>query len=564
MPHKKIDQDKLRIQFEKPGYKKEPINQVPEHYVDLENIISQYQKTLRNINTQTNKCGISKLYDDLISFGTWISDELLPLEVKEMVGKIPEGEYLTIEIDDSLSHLPWELLCFDGQFLCERYNFGRSVNTCDDVSGINPRKLNNTYETWVIKNPTDDLPDTEKEAGEIRRLFKKVNGTKVKMSDATPSLISEKIKSYDFLHFTGHAEKDGLIFKEGVFRAFDDTRNMTGGTPMPYLIFANACESAYWKESENGSSGLANAFIRAGAMHYIGTSWKIISGPSKDFAIAFYKHLCDSSSIGEAVRKARLELKEKGGNTCWASYVHYGDPTDIIISNGEKEPVLNNILRISYIKKRDIPRENTTVTNISEAKVGKDLDRKGETNPDIKNDPKIKPDKKYNIKILAPMLIMIVCLTGFLIHYHEPDDQPLTLAVLVDDLLSDVLNVQKDYFVASAIEKQIIDKTHIKLLERRRLADLEREKLIGGGPVNWLPRKSGFLSARLMLYLYVNKSESKPYVIMDLIDTIKGFKIEIFHEQLENGKLVLAQKERLTEELLKTLKNKSVIAKFQK
>ena len=75
--------------------------------------------------------------------------------------------------------------------------------------------------------------------------------------------------------------------------------------------------------------GLANAFLLAGVKHYVGTFWEISDEPSSHFALEFYKNLISDMTIGEAVRKSRLELIREYGeeSIVWASYVLYGDPT---------------------------------------------------------------------------------------------------------------------------------------------------------------------------------------------------------------------------------------------
>ena len=76
-------------------------------------------------------------------------------------------------------------------------------------------------------------------------------------------------------------------------------------------------------------TGWANAFLLAGAQHYIGSAWEMPDEPSAAFATAFYQALAQGFSVGEAVRHARLTLVERDGDesAVWASYVLYGDPT---------------------------------------------------------------------------------------------------------------------------------------------------------------------------------------------------------------------------------------------
>jgi len=110
---------------------------------------------------------------------------------------------------------------------------------------------------------------------------------------------------------------------------------MVGTGTMPALIFSNACQSARTEEwglkefFQDEIFGLANAFILAGVKHYIGTFWEILDEPSRRFALEFYKNILAGSSVGEALRLARIKLiNDYGEETIvWASYLLYGDPT---------------------------------------------------------------------------------------------------------------------------------------------------------------------------------------------------------------------------------------------
>jgi len=50
--------------------------------------------------------------------------------------------------------------------------------------------------------------------------------------------------------------------------------------------------------------------------------------PGSLFSIRFYEYLLSGKTIGEAVKLSRLDLiEEYGPDTCWASYILYGNPT---------------------------------------------------------------------------------------------------------------------------------------------------------------------------------------------------------------------------------------------
>ena len=109
---------------------------------------------------------------------------------------------------------------------------------------------------------------------------------------------------------------------------------MGGLQPMPLLVFSHACQTGHgdWHivgDFEQRIVGIANAYLLAGVRHYIGTFWEILDQPSLRFAKSFYTFLTEGETIGEAVRRARLDLIGAYGEetVVWASYMLYGDPT---------------------------------------------------------------------------------------------------------------------------------------------------------------------------------------------------------------------------------------------
>jgi CHAT domain-containing protein len=76
------------------------------------------------------------------------------------------------------------------------------------------------------------------------------------------------------------------------------------------------------------AEGLASAFIYGGARACIGALWPIHDDAAAQFAIEFYRSALDGQTVGEALRLARGEIKERfPDRITWAAFVLYGDPT---------------------------------------------------------------------------------------------------------------------------------------------------------------------------------------------------------------------------------------------
>jgi CHAT domain-containing protein/tetratricopeptide (TPR) repeat protein len=251
---------------------------------------------------------------------------------------------LVLALDDALVHIPWELL-FDGHtFLCRRFSIGRTVSTPQPLV-VSRRTLQKTpLSMLIIADPLGNLEAAAREgrtiheelASEAHHLQVEVRGAPVGRTQ-----VAQSLGQYDVLHYAGHATYDLQHPEQSGWLLADDPltstmiRQLGSTASMPALVFANACRSGQtgaWQGSphaEQAIYGIANAFLLAGAQHYIGTFWDVPDEQSCAFAIGFYRQLSQGWRIGDALRRARQTLADRYGeaHVVWASYVLYGDPT---------------------------------------------------------------------------------------------------------------------------------------------------------------------------------------------------------------------------------------------
>ncbi|MBF0559733.1 MAG: CHAT domain-containing protein [Nitrospirae bacterium] len=278
----------------------------------------------------------------LKEYGRLLYDGLIPSEIKDRLSKTDQKN-LMISIDDSLVHIPWELV-YDGKdFLCQRFSMGRSVSTKQPVSAV-ARAVSRPLKMIILADPQGDLKAAYDEGVGIKTEIEKLDewiNVSLKTTDIKADSVRAKIRSFDIIHYAGHAVhndkapgESGWMFKDDKMSA-EDIIAMTGVMPMPSLVFSNACQTGRTEEWKIGEDyeykifGLANAFLLSGVQHYIGTFWEIPDEAGYHFAIYFYKKLCEGVSIGEALRLARQSLIKKYGEDTivWAGYMLYGDPT---------------------------------------------------------------------------------------------------------------------------------------------------------------------------------------------------------------------------------------------
>ena len=310
-------------------------------FSEIESLCSQITALLSNANkTGELTTGPS---EELRKTSQLLFDEIFPSEIKSRL-RGSQCQFLIFSIDEQLVQIPWELLHDGTAFLSLRFACGRIVRTRQKFVPPKLRSSSMTGEMLIIADPTGDLDSAYQEAVCIRNsLEKNVKNIKVhlKTTNIDGQFLKKNIRDYDVVHFAGHADYNpnnpsdsGWILKDQKITA-RDIANLGESPRFPVIVFSNACQSGAtneWCLKEKYSEeiyGLANAFLLAGAKHYIGTFWKIIDEPSAYFSQQFYEAIFKNIAIGEAVRLARLKLVEKYGpkTVVWASYMLYGDPS---------------------------------------------------------------------------------------------------------------------------------------------------------------------------------------------------------------------------------------------
>ena len=285
----------------------------------------------------------AEILDGLKKSGQLLFDLLIPNKAREKIGA-SDARHLVLYVDDKLVHIPWELL-FDGkQFFCRRFAMGRIVSTRQAPTSLARRALKAPHKMLILADPRGDLDASYREGMEIRNYLddkRERFHVDFKSDPVDVSFVKKNLRDYDIVHYAGHGDyhadnpaESGWLLKDDRLKA-SDVSAMGGLQPMPSLVFSNACQTGQTGEwqihdgYERQIFGLANAYLLAGVQHYIGTFWEILDEPSGYFAKRFYSFLAQGAAVGEAVRRARLELIDAYGEETivWATYMLYGDPS---------------------------------------------------------------------------------------------------------------------------------------------------------------------------------------------------------------------------------------------
>ncbi|ETR72351.1 MAG: hypothetical protein OMM_01780 [Candidatus Magnetoglobus multicellularis str. Araruama] len=606
----------LRIDLHTPDYNFFDDNKII-NFTKIEEISRRLIDTINQAEKRSQ--GGNSLIKDLQSAGSILCDQLLTAELKDKLKSQRTIENLLLEIDDSLVYIPWELIYLGNDFLCLQFNTGRKVNV-RNCGNIEHRKISHPLTMWLLGESQNDLDHVEKEINTIKQLVSAINMDQKRieltvdsgpLSQLTTELIQERLRDYDFVHFSGHSEycqdnpeNSGWKLTEGYFTA-QHVDDMTGSVPMPAFVFPNACQSARtqsWDLKDNNVFDLARAFKLAGVKHFLGTFWNIMDKSGSDFSIELYKNLFSGKTFGEAVRLARKKLIETGSDVTWASYVLYGDPDEKIIdieSNSDSFQIKPKKPDIDAFQNNGISKHSEPIAQKS--KYRSTLSKVKES---IRNASANMPF------FLIGMIIFIVCLIPVslkIMKYFETEQfiriqafeskQHIEKEGLVDQLffeLSEIIgespfhqkcpmdenddwsskplgiaiishaqNNDKDRFIAddisSCLEKKIVDNTRLKVVCRINeeiipvLKELIRANLPSAAPASQILPQLRF--ANLILYVSLNHMTSPSTIVMKLVDLKQMTYIQLFNEDFNEQEYLIHKNTAFSIQLIKFLQH---------
>lgn len=276
--------------------------------------------------------------------------EGLQKDIKE--GSIP------LVIRTNQPSFPWELIYYEGNFLCLKRPVVRGIwGKQDDNEKIPSLKSRGVFSILIISDPRDRFSEAKLEVDELISLlpdnvgFKLLSGKEANFVTVT-ELLSKG--TYNMIHYSGEVgfdeEKEEtyleLADKNLFISTITKTKIITGNP----FIFINGCKSS---KGEVAAENLAIAFLNKGAIGFVGTLWRVSDVGARCFATNFYRFLFKGWSLGEAGKLARIKTKkELKTDFTWASIVIYGDPYMQIIKpvdfdkcSSEVEQVLNYALQ---------------------------------------------------------------------------------------------------------------------------------------------------------------------------------------------------------------------------
>ena len=143
------------------------VRQYEEIPIPIEKIDNRCHEIVDTLNACNRNSRIDRnLIAQLREMGQTFRDELFTSNIKKKIQE-SEAEHLTINLDDQLVQIPWELLHDGKQFLCQRFSMGRLVKTRQTTARTRSRKLDRPLKALILADPEDNLESARREGTEI-------------------------------------------------------------------------------------------------------------------------------------------------------------------------------------------------------------------------------------------------------------------------------------------------------------------------------------------------------------------------------------------------------------
>ncbi|CAN96871.1 hypothetical protein sce6702 [Sorangium cellulosum So ce56] len=237
---------------------------------------------------------------------------------------------LHIDVDQRLRHLPWELLCRDGAFLCANpFHTFTPVRRIAPATALplfasTPLPANRPLRVLFMASSPENvahLLDFEREESLILQATQRRPVELLVEESGSLEGVEERVVEhgpgyFDVLHLTGHADVHDGVPR---FLLEDETGQMlpasasalarTFSNAWPRLIFLSGCKSAQAVDV-GALPSLCEALVGAGAPAVLGWALPVSDHAASIAAAELYEHLAAGKAIDESVAVARRKLIE--------------------------------------------------------------------------------------------------------------------------------------------------------------------------------------------------------------------------------------------------------------
>jgi CHAT domain-containing protein len=260
----------------------------------------------------------------------------------------------TILIVSQDPYVPWELAKVDPPliegsklppFLAAQARVGRWVQAPDGGEGPprpspNPPRRKDVALVGVVFGDYDKTSweDLEHARDEAKELVKRYGAQEIAATNEAMFNLLDGVPAAELLHFAVHGrynpenpgQESGIILTDG--ESLHDNEIGSTNLPSTPVVFLNACQVGAGQQHLGVYSGVAAAFVRAGASAVIAPLWKIDDEIAMQIAFDFYAAAAKGEPLSEILRKAREPFIKnfETKSATWMAYQLFGHPSFVI------------------------------------------------------------------------------------------------------------------------------------------------------------------------------------------------------------------------------------------
>lgn len=238
-----------------------------------------------------------------------------------------EGRKLIIVPHGALSAVPFSGLKSAEAYLIDRVRISLAPSLAV-YAACRARESSPSMTVAAFGIPSKEIPAVAEEVRSVARVF--VGGRAFVGEEASFSAFFEHAPEASVLHIATHGAFrpdnpmfSGLKLADGWLSARDLYRLRLRGS----LTVLSACESGLGASSGGEVLGLVRGFLHAGAPALVVSLWPVQDEQTALLMTSFYIGLRDGLSVGDAMRAAQLDLRERHDNPYhWGAFTVTGDP----------------------------------------------------------------------------------------------------------------------------------------------------------------------------------------------------------------------------------------------
>ena len=176
----------------------------------------------------------------------------------------------------------------------------------------------------VIADPDGSLTGARQEARAVTGLLRRDAwqlGPTQHISSA--AALHEALAGASLFHFAGHARRAGVLGWDSALDLADGRSFRVGDIlaldRVPRFVFLSGCDTGAQTQDQSATgTGLGEAFLMRGAQWVIATTRPVRDDTAQRLSTKFYAHWNNGKSPDDALRRAQLDVRERGGD--WAAF----------------------------------------------------------------------------------------------------------------------------------------------------------------------------------------------------------------------------------------------------